>query len=109
VRPLSLPLSGDKPYEHVNTWVSALEEAGVLVLASAGGRVKVNEMRGFSLYYDQLPVIMVNGADSPRGRLFSLLHEFVHLLLHTSGLCDMVTNRRNGISICAATTSPRRC
>jgi hypothetical protein len=32
-------------------------------------------MRAFSLYFDQLPVIMVNGADGPRGRMFSLLHE----------------------------------
>jgi len=92
--PLALPTSGEKPYEHLNTWTTGLEEAGVLVLASAGGRVKLDEMRAFSLYFDELPVMMVNGADSARGRLFSLLHEYVHLLLHTSGLCDMVTDQR---------------
>lgn len=37
---------------------------------------------------------MVNGSDSVRGRLFSLLHEYVHLLLHTGGLCDTVTDTR---------------
>jgi Zn-dependent peptidase ImmA (M78 family) len=66
----------------------------VLVLASAGGRVPTTEMRAFSLYFDILPVIMVNGGDSARGRLFSLLHEYVHLLLHTGGLCDTVTDTR---------------
>lgn len=94
VGPLSLPGAGDKPYEHLNTWVAALEASGVLVMATSGGRVLVQEMRAFSLYFDTIPVIMVNGADSPRGRLFSLLHEYAHLLLHSEGLCDLTTDRR---------------
>jgi Zn-dependent peptidase ImmA (M78 family) len=49
-------------------------------------------MRALSLYFDVLPVIVVNGADAPRGRLFSLLHEYAHLLLHTEGLCDTITD-----------------
>ncbi|MBW8711315.1 MAG: ImmA/IrrE family metallo-endopeptidase, partial [Mycobacterium sp.] len=52
------------------------------------------EMRGFSLYFDVVPVIVVNGADAARGRLFTLLHEYAHLLLHTEGLCDTVTDLR---------------
>lgn len=91
--PLRLP-GGDQPYGHLNAWVAALETAGVLVMATAGGRVPLEEMRGLSLYADVLPVIVVNGKDSPRGRLFSLLHEYAHLLLHTEGLCDTVTDRR---------------
>ncbi len=94
VGPLTLPESGDRPYDHLNAWVAALEASGVLVMATAGGRVSVAEMRAFSLYFDAVPVIVVNGADSPRGRLFSLLHEYGHLLLHTSGLCDTTTDRR---------------
>lgn len=92
ISPLPLPIGGDRPFEHLNAWVSALEEAGVLVSATAGGRIAVSEMRAFSLYDERLPVIMVNGADGPRGRLFSLMHECAHLLLHTGGLCDMVTD-----------------
>lgn len=91
---LDLPQSAGSPYEHLNFWVSALEEAGVLVAATRGGRVAVNEMRAFSLHFDVLPVIVVNGADSPRGRLFSLMHEYAHLLLHTEGLCDTTTDMR---------------
>jgi Zn-dependent peptidase ImmA (M78 family)/transcriptional regulator with XRE-family HTH domain len=100
ISPLPFPRPGGTPYQHLNTWVSALEEAGVLVMATAGGRVSVTEMRAFSLYYDQLPVVVVNGSDSPRGRLFSLLHEYAHLLLHTGGLCDLVTDTK--------ATSPNR-
>ena len=51
-------------------------------------------MRAFSLYFDELPVIMVNGSDSVRARLFSLMHEYAHLMLQTGGLCDTITDRR---------------
>ncbi|MGI9003521.1 MAG: ImmA/IrrE family metallo-endopeptidase [Pseudonocardia sp.] len=97
--PLDLPNSGT-PYDHLNVWGAGLEQAGVLVMATSRGQVSPKEMRAFSLYFDQLPVIMVNGADGPRGRLFSLLHEYAHLLLHTNGLCDMTADLR--------ATSPER-
>ena len=94
IGPLALPATGDRPYDHLNAWVAALETAGVLVMTTSGGRVPLQEMRAFSLYFGTVPVIVVNGADSPRGRLFSLLHEYAHLLLHTEGLCDTTTDRR---------------
>lgn len=101
ITPLPFPTGSGTVYDHINTWVAALETAGVMVLASAGGRVPLSEMRAFSLYFDTLPVIVVNGADAPRGRLFSLLHEYAHLLLHSAGLCDTTTD-------VAATTPDRR-
>jgi Zn-dependent peptidase ImmA (M78 family) len=99
--PARLPIGASTPYEHLNTWTSALDEVGVIVLATARGGVATSEMRAFSLYYDELPVIVVNGADGARGRLFSMLHEYAHLLLHTAGVCDTVTDTR-------ATTPDRR-
>jgi Zn-dependent peptidase ImmA (M78 family) len=94
VGPLPIPPASLSPYEHLNAWVSAIEASGVLVLATRGGKVAVDEMRGMSLYFDVLPVIVLNGGDYPRPRLFSLLHEFVHLVLHTEGLCDVMTDDR---------------
>ena len=91
--PLPLPRGGSAR-EHLNAWIAALEEAGVLVMATAGGQVSTAEMRGFSLYFEQIPVIVVNGSDAARGRLFTLLHEYAHLLLHTDGLCDTLTDTR---------------
>jgi len=90
--PLALPRGAGTVYDHLNTWVAALETAGVLVMATAGGLVATSEMRGFSLYFDEVPVIVVNGADAARGRLFTLLHEYAHLLLHTGGLCDLLAD-----------------
>lgn len=80
------------PDGHFDYWSAALEEAGVLLMASSG--VARSEMRGMSLYFDKAPVIMVNGRDFPRGRLFSALHEYAHLVLQSSGLCDQVVERR---------------
>lgn len=71
-------------------WRRAIEAAGVLVFQVVG--IQTNEMRGFSIAEDVLPVIAVNQKDKPNGRTFSLLHEFTHLMLHRSGLCDFEEN-----------------
>lgn len=88
-------------YAHLGYWTRALEDAGVLVMTTEGGDVAPAEMRAFSLYFDEVPVVMLNGSEHPHARLFSLLHEYVHLLLRTEGLCDMKTDQR-------ATTDNRR-
>lgn len=92
--PLPLPQTNATVYDHLNTWVASLEAAGVMVMATARGGVSTSEMRAMSLYFDVLPVIVVNGADAARGRLFSLIHEYAHLLLHTGGLCDTTSDIR---------------
>jgi Zn-dependent peptidase ImmA (M78 family) len=68
-------------------WRSLLEDAGVLAFQAV--RVGVDEMRGFSLGDQPLPVVVVNRKDSSSGRCFSLMHEFAHILLRTPGLCDL--------------------
>lgn len=46
-----------------------------MVMQTRGGQVDTDEMRAFSLYFDEVPVIALNGADWPRGRLFSAIHD----------------------------------
>lgn len=65
VSPLPIPVASVDPYEHLNAWVSAIETSGVLVLATRGGKVAIDEMRGMCLYFDELPVIVLNGSDHP--------------------------------------------
>ena len=48
----------------------------------------LDEFRAFALYDDYAPLIFINAQDAPSGRLFSLIHEFVHLL---RGETDIVT------------------
>jgi len=74
-------------YDALNTWRAALEDQGILVFQARD--VGVSEMRGFSLTETPLPVLVANIKDSPRARVFTLLHEFVHLMLHEEGLCDL--------------------
>ena len=74
-------------YGAFNLWRAAIECAGVLVFQSTG--VDVAEMRGFSINEFSLPLIVLNGADTPNRRVFTLLHEFVHIMLKGGGICDL--------------------
>ncbi len=68
-------------------WKTKVESLGILVLETS--RVHMSEMRGFSLV-DGLPlVIVLNGEDSARGKVFTLLHEFAHLCIRHAGVCDL--------------------
>jgi Zn-dependent peptidase ImmA (M78 family)/transcriptional regulator with XRE-family HTH domain len=69
-----------------NYWKHLAESAGALVFQME--RVKVDEARGLSMFHSELPVVVVNPGDSPKGRVFTLLHEVGHLGLRSSGLCD---------------------
>jgi Zn-dependent peptidase ImmA (M78 family) len=80
-------LSWRDPHRALASWIRALEESGVLVLQAQ--HVTLAEMRGFSISNTELPVIMLNGADAPRARIFTALHEYAHVLLNDSGVCDL--------------------
>ena len=80
------------PYETLHGWIAALERVGVLVFQTGG--VSLDEMRGFSISAEPFPVIVVNAKDSPRGRVFTLIHEFAHILTNRGGLCDLHTTAR---------------
>lgn len=68
-----------------NFWRGLLEGSGVLVFQTTG--VSLDSYRGLSVHHDDLPLILVNGADSAAGRTFTLFHEVAHLINRTSGLC----------------------
>jgi Zn-dependent peptidase ImmA (M78 family) len=73
----------------LNAWRLAVESHGVLVLQTSD--VPLAELRAYSLFAEPLPVIVLNRKDVPAARVFSLHHEFVHLALHSEGLCDLTT------------------
>ena len=73
-------------YEPLSAWLTALEARSVLVFQTS--EVSLDEMRGFSLNERCLPVIVLNAKDAPRGRVFTLMHEFTHLMLSQGGVCD---------------------
>ncbi|WCM88632.1 XRE family transcriptional regulator [Acidovorax sp. NCPPB 3576] len=71
----------------LNFWRAAIERVGVLVFQAT--RVSATEASGFALSYPDLPVVVINRKDPPTRRLFSLLHEFAHVLLQQSGVSDL--------------------
>lgn len=73
-------------YDALNGWLAAFESRGVLIFQTTD--VELDEMRGFSLSERRLPVIVLNAKDYPRARVFTLMHEFAHLMLDTGGVCD---------------------
>jgi Zn-dependent peptidase ImmA (M78 family)/transcriptional regulator with XRE-family HTH domain len=52
-------------------------------------RVEITEMRGFSLGDGPCPIVALNGADWPRGKIYTLLHELAHVGFRSNGLCDL--------------------
>ncbi|MBX3310771.1 MAG: ImmA/IrrE family metallo-endopeptidase [Cryobacterium sp.] len=76
-----------RPDELFRNLVHRVEQMGYLVIQVQ--RVAIDEMRGFSLSGGPMPVIAINGADWPRGKIFTLLHELVHVAMRNSGLCDL--------------------
>jgi Zn-dependent peptidase ImmA (M78 family) len=74
-------------YQALNLWKRAVESNGVLVFQT--GEISLDEMRGFSITANKLPVIVLNAKDSPRGRIFTLMHEVTHLALKGDGICDL--------------------
>ena len=75
------------PYPALNAWRRAVQEQGVLVFQASG--VPIAEMRGFSTAKPPMPMIVLNVGDAPYGRVFTLLHEYCHLLLRNGGVCDL--------------------
>lgn len=85
------------PSEAFNKVRGLLEDCGVIVMMSGivgkntHRALDINEFRAFAMVNEWAPLIFINGADSLAGRLFSLLHETVHIWI---GENDLYNNRR---------------
>jgi len=74
------------PNTALKQWVAIIEKQGIIVQQDS---IDTNKsFRGFSLVGDSklMPLIFLSTKDSPNGRIFTLLHEFCHLMLSESGV-----------------------
>ncbi len=81
----------NKPEKAINYFVEKMEEAGICVFFNGivGNNthrtLDVDECRGFALVGDtNAPMIFVNNSDSKNAQLFTLAHEFAHVLVGVS-------------------------
>lgn len=65
-------------------WKSAVESTGVFVFQVPG--IDIREMRGCAMFDPYAPLIIINSRDSYSARIFTLLHEYAHLLLGASAI-----------------------
>lgn len=76
--------SADDSFRYIR---EAISDVGVTVMMSGivGNNTRrslsINEFRAFALIDEVAPLIFINSNDSYNGRLFSLLHEFNHIVL----------------------------
>jgi len=84
---LTLQRTWRDPRRSYNAWRAAIEATGVLVFQLTG--VSPQEILGFSIPERPFPMIAINRKLAPNGRTFTLLHEFVHVLLNEGSICDI--------------------
>ncbi|MDP2382083.1 MAG: XRE family transcriptional regulator [Nitrospirota bacterium] len=82
-----------KPYGPFTAWKEAIESKNVLVFQAVD--VPAEDLEGFSIYHSELPIISVNIKSPVNARIFTLLHELTHLVIHQTGLCNDLQHERN--------------
>ncbi len=81
--------------DYLKNLVELVEERGIIVLRSGvvNGNthrsLDVDEFRGFALCDPIVSFIFVNGKDSVAGRIFTLIHEIVHIFIGESGISNV--------------------
>ena len=79
-------------------WKSAVESTGVLIFET--DHYQKFRPSGAAIYFSQAPIILLNGEEIyKRKKLFTLMHEFAHLLIGDSSLDEFQTqiNQSNTI------------
>ena len=75
------------PYAALKVWKQTIEAKDILVCQTSVNThlsVELETVRGFCIAQRPFPVIVVNPKDSPYGRIFTLIHELVHIALGKS-------------------------
>jgi Zn-dependent peptidase ImmA (M78 family) len=72
-----------------NTWRDWFEQKNIAVFKM---RMPIDDARGFVLSENEPFVIVVNASDAHAGKMFTLFHEYGHLLLNVPAICNQDSN-----------------
>ena len=75
------------PHAALKFWKQTVEAKGILVCHTSVNThlsVELKTVRGFCIAQRPFPVIVLNSKDSPYGRIFTIIHELVHIALGKS-------------------------
>jgi Zn-dependent peptidase ImmA (M78 family) len=81
--------------EALNDLIEKAEEKSIIVLRNGvvvnntHRKLNVREFRGFVLYDEIAPVIFINNNDAISAKIFTLIHEVVHILIGQSASFDL--------------------
>lgn len=92
------------PKELRDEIAARLERIGVLVFRAnsvamnSHRPLSVEEFRGYTIVDEYAPAIFINTADFESAQVFSLIHEFVHILTGTSGISNELIEGSKGLA-----------
>ena len=85
------------PYNALKFWKRTVEAKGILVCHTSVNThlsLELQTVRGFCIAQKPFPVIVVNPKDKPYGRIFTIIHELIHIalgksIIQNSGLSEI--------------------
>jgi len=77
-------------------WRECLATYGIFVFEF---NMPLEDARGFCLIETDQKIVVVSKKDALRGRIFSLLHEYAHVLLRESVICNIDSDSSSNINI----------
>ena len=77
-----------KSLENKNIFVSIANSHN----GNVKSKVEVQEIRGFAIADKIVPFIFINSSDSDNAKLFTLIHELVHILIGETGISNIYSN-----------------
>jgi len=72
--------------EALRYWRELLEKQGIIIFQLS---LEEKECRGFALWNELAPLIVVSNKDVEQARIFTIFHEYAHLLLRESAICNL--------------------
>ncbi|MDR2300448.1 MAG: ImmA/IrrE family metallo-endopeptidase [Deltaproteobacteria bacterium] len=84
------PKSPDQAFDFYR---KSLSDLGILVFQA--DKIAPRYLRGLSIHDSIFPIIVVNRQDEFNARIFSLFHDFIHILTKTSGICNNFNYKNN--------------